>query len=235
MTNSTLAAGRSATHKVAHALRCTVLAGAFFAVTLAVSAAPPAAADFGTQTPTAPARQLADWVLSTHDNAGTEFIIVDKKAATVYVFDSKARLSGSSPVLLGAAAGDDSVPGIGDRPLSQVRPEERTTPAGRFVAERGRNAQGEDVVWVDYDAAVSMHRVRTNNPLERRLERLATPSVADKRISYGCINVPQAFYESHIRPVFATHVAVVYVLPEIKSWQQVFGVDRMTANRATRP
>ncbi len=76
---------------------------------------------------------------------------------------------------------------------------------------------------MDYDAAVSMHRVLTTEPKERRSERLATPSVDDKRISYGCINVPVAFYERYIRPAFDDRRALVYVLPEVKSLQQVFG------------
>ena len=79
------------------------------------------------------------------------------------------------------------------------------------------------MVWVDYDNGVSMHRVLTTNRKERRLERLATPTVDDNRISYGCINVPKAFYEAYIRPMFAIHRAVVYVLPEIKPVQKVFG------------
>ena len=112
-----------------------------------------------------------------------------------------------------------------------MRPGERTTPAGHFVAERGRNTLGEDVIWVDYDAAVSMHRVRAANPKERRLERLATPAIIDNRISYGCINVPVAFYEAHIRPMFATRRVVVYVLPEVKSVQQVFGSYDVAASR----
>jgi hypothetical protein len=166
---------------------------------------------------------LADWIADSGNNDGMDFIIVDKIFARVYTFDAGAHLRGTSPVLLGSAKGDDSVPGIGSRPISQVRPSERTTPAGRFVAERGRNAQGEDVIWVDYDAAVSMHRVRASNARERRLERLATPSVTDNRISYGCINVPVKFYETNIRPIFASRRALVYVLPEVRSTQQVFG------------
>jgi hypothetical protein len=74
-----------------------------------------------------------------------------------------------------------------------------------------------------------MHRVLTTNPEDRRLERLATPTVDDNRISFGCINVPTAFYETYIRPTFATHRAVVYVLPEVKSVQQVFGSYDVTA------
>ncbi len=180
-------------------------------------------AEFSAETPSPDARHLADWIADSGDSAGGSFVIVDKKYARVYVFDGNAYLRGTSPVLLGAARGDDSVPGIGSRPITEVRPEERTTPSGRFVAERGRNLSGEDVVWMDYDAAVSMHRVRAANPEERRLERLATPTVDDNRISYGCINVPVVFYEAYIRPLFVAHRAVVYVLPEVTSVRQVFG------------
>ena len=117
-------------------------------------------------------RRIADWIAATRDASGSAFVVVDKRDARIYVFDADARLRASSPVLLGGARGDDTVPGIGTRQISDVLPEERTTPAGRFVGERGHNARGEDVVWVDYDAAVSMHRVLTLNPEERRLERL---------------------------------------------------------------
>lgn len=188
-------------------------------------------ADFGGESASHDVRYMADWIADSHDAAGSAFVIVDKKYAKVYVFDADARLLGSSPVLLGAASGDDSMPGIGLRPIDEVLPGERTTPAGRFVGERGHNSRGEDVVWVDYDAAVSMHRVLTTNPEERRLERLATPASDDKRISYGCINVPIAFYEAYIQPTFATHRAIVYVLPEVKSLEQVFGSYDVAAAR----
>ena len=183
----------------------------------------PRFADFRKERPSPDARHVADWVADSGDSAGADFVIVDKKYARVYVFGAAARLRGSSPVLLGSARGDDSVPGIGSRPVAAVRPEERTTPAGRFVAERGRNTRGEDIIWVDYDASVSMHRVRATNPKERRLERLATPTVDDNRISYGCINVPAAFYDAYVRPVFAKRRAVVYVLPEVRPVREVFG------------
>jgi hypothetical protein len=68
-----------------------------------------------------------------------------------------------------------------------------------------------------------MHRVRATNPAERRLQRLATPSAADNRISYGCINVPAAFYDMHVKPVLGGGRGVVYVLPETRSLASVFG------------
>ena len=189
-------------------------------------------ADFGAETISMDARHLANWVADSRDNVGLHFIVVDKREARVYVFGADARLRAASPVLLGSARGDDSVPGIGSRPIAEVRPEERTTPAGRFIAERGHNLGGEDVVWVDYDEAVSMHRVRATNPLELRLERLATPTVEDNRISYGCINVPVAFYETYIRPAFAKQRGIVYVLPEVKPLQQVFASYDVGAARS---
>ena len=100
------------------------------------------------------AQFIANWVADSRDNQKLSFVIIDKKHTRVYVFDSSATLIGSTPVLLGAAPGDDSVAGIGLRPIDEVQPHERTTPAGRFIGEPGRNTNGEDVIWVDYDAAV---------------------------------------------------------------------------------
>jgi hypothetical protein len=189
------------------------------------SAVPLTQADFGAVTPSPDARQIADWVARSHDNVGMAFVIVDKRFARLHVFDAGASLLASSPILLGAARGDDSVVGIGHRPLDEVRPEERTTPAGRFVSERGRNSLGDEVVWVDYEAAVSMHRVRNTSVTEQRLLRMASSSLDDHRISWGCINVPVAFFDAHIAPMFVGRRAVVYVLPEVKSLQQVFKLD----------
>lgn len=179
---------------------------------------------FGAEKVSADTREVAQWVVASNDNQGMNFLIVDKTNAKVFVFESNGRLRAAAPALLGLAHGDHTVPGIGERKIADIRPEERTTPAGRFVAERGRNTQGEDIVWVDYDAAVSMHRVRANNPQERRLERLATPSAADNRISYGCINLPAAFYEEFVRPALASGHALIYVLPETRSAREWFGL-----------
>lgn len=180
-------------------------------------------ADFGAVVPTQDVRQLANWITYVGDNKRQSFVILDKKDARVYVFDPAGHLKSNTPALLGYAVGDDSASGIGSKPIAQIPPEERTTPAGRFVAEMGMNARGEDVVWVDYDAAVSMHRVLTTNPAERRLERLATPTNEDNRVSYGCINLPVAFYEQVLAPTVRGSGAIIYVLPETRPAQQVFG------------
>ena len=167
-------------------------------------------------------RRIVDWIVLSHDNDGLPFLVIDKKAAQLQVFAATGTFLGATPILLGAARGDESYPGIGEKPLGAIRPEEKTTPAGRFLAERGRNLNGEDIFWVDYDAAVSLHRVRATNPLERRLQRLATPTTLDNRISFGCINVPVRFYENVVQRALAGGRGMVYVLPETRPAFTVF-------------
>lgn len=202
-----LMAGMTKTHTLLCGLACTL------ALIPAIGSAA-ASAD--------PVQQLADSVAQTRDTQGQPFAIIDKARARLFVFQPDGRVQGSSPVLLGSARGDASVPGIGQRKIADIRPAERTTPAGRFAIEPGRNAQGEDIFWIDYDAAVSMHRVRATNPKERRLERLATATPADNRISYGCINVPVAFFDTVVKPIFQARRGVMYVLPETPSGRDVF-------------
>jgi hypothetical protein len=114
------------------------------------------------------------------------------------------------------------VPGIGERKIADIQPHERTTPAGRFAAELGNNSHGEDILWVDYEDAVSMHRVRPVKASERRLQRLASPTPADNRISYGCINIPPGFFDGVVKPLFVPRNGIVYVLPDTKPLGAVF-------------
>lgn len=193
-------------------------------------------ADFRGEEPTADARLVANWAVHTRNHKQNAFVVIDKKDARVYVFAPDGKLVESAPALLGSARGDDSFPGIGDKPLSAIKPFEKTTPAGRFIAEPGRNTSNEDIVWVDYDAAVSMHRIRPTNASERRLERLASLTVDDNRVSFGCVNLPVSFYENVLSPTVQRHGAIVYVLPEVKTVQQVFGAYDVLApqNQAGR-
>lgn len=168
------------------------------------------------------ARNMADWIVHTTDNGKLPFAIVDKKSAKVFVFFADGRLRGTAPVLLGLAAGDETIPGIGNRPLSRIRPEERTTPAGRFVANMDHNLKGKEILWVDHDGAISMHPVVTSKPKERRLQRLKSPTSRDNRISFGCINVPSKFFSTVVRPAFIGTEGIVYVLPDTKTLKDVF-------------
>jgi hypothetical protein len=85
---------------------------------------------------------------------------------------------------------------------------------------------------VDYEQAISLHPVRSLNPQERRLERLASASLQDKRISYGCINVPTQFWHAVVLPAFRNTRGVVYVLPDSRPLSSVFAHLLQTKEKA---
>ncbi|HEY4372015.1 MAG TPA: hypothetical protein VGN52_08825 [Burkholderiales bacterium] len=192
------------------------------------AAALPRHADFGATAPAPEVRQVANWVAQSGDAGANGYLIVDKKNARLYVFDAQSHLQGNSTVLLGLTPGDDLPPLAGSTPLSKIHAAQRTTPAGRFDAQRGHDDRGDEVVWVDYAAALAMHRVHEVNAGENRLARLDSADVAEKRISYGCINVPAAFFDQFIHPLFAQRRAMIYVLPEVKPLGAVFKLGGAT-------
>jgi hypothetical protein len=197
-----------------HALAAALVAAA---VALPAAAAAPRAETTKTteaQLSGEPGR-LHDWILKERDNGGRPFAIVDKKGARLFVFDGAGRLRGATSALLGQAVGDESAPNVGEHTQQGVVPvEERTTPAGRFVTEPGVNVSGEHVIWVDYDAAFAIHRLRPGRSQRAREERLASARPEDHRVSYGCVVVPVRFYKDVVQRWLGQGPAVVYVMPE---------------------
>ena len=180
--------------------------------------------DFGTESASADTRFVAQWAVRSGDHRDLPFAIVDKREARLYLFDSKGRLSGTSPVLLGQALGDNSAPDVGEHAQAgKVPVDERTTPAGRFPSQPGRNLNGELVVWVDYRAALAIHRLRPGANRAAREARLASATPLDKRASLGCIVVPEAFYDKLVLPALGSSRGMVYVLPETIPVEEVFG------------
>lgn len=196
------------------------------AAVLPAAAAPPR--DFIATRPTLEARRLVDWVMKTGDPRGKPFAVVDKRAARIYVFDGAGRLAGHSAALLGQTFGDHTVPGVGMRAQTgAVGPDERTTPAGRFETVPGQNDKGEHVIWVDYASAFAIHRLRPGFSYQARATRLATTSADAKRVSWGCVVVPVAFYLQVVERVLGHSRGVVYVMPETAPLRSVFGVDQL--------
>lgn len=168
------------------------------------------------------ASRVIAWVASAHDNGTLPYIVIDKQAASLSLFDAKGTFVGETPVLLGIGVGDDSTPGVGSKDLAEIGPAERTTPAGRFVAKFGRAFGHQRVLWVDYANSVALHAVITTHKKERRVERLLSPTPDDNRISFGCINVGTSFYTKQVRRLFLKAGGVVYILPDTKPLDSVF-------------
>jgi hypothetical protein len=164
----------------------------------------------------------AKWIATSHDNAGMYFLLLDKVNAQVYFFHPTGYLVATAPALLGMGKGDKMlVPNTA--PMSAIPPQKRITPAGRYVSRLAIDSHGKELLVLDYDASLSLHPVVKGTPVEHRAQRLASPTAEDNRISFGCINVPPAFYSNVVSPALTNTRAIVYVLPETSPAGQLFG------------
>ncbi len=168
------------------------------------------------------ARYVEHWIHEKGDDHGRPFVIVDKKAARIYVFGAGGKLVGMSSTILGQSRGDIPVPGAGQKNPSDLLLNERKTPAGRFDSQPGRNLHGEPVVWVDYDTGIAIHRVRPGISQMQRVSSLSTEDPNNKRLSLGCVVVPESFFWSVVIPTMGHSHGTVYVLPEDEPVQAMF-------------
>ncbi len=165
---------------------------------------------------------MAKWVVNNEDLKERNFAIVDKKNAHIFLFTSNGTLQSHSPTLLGFKKGEVSWPDVGEHANTYVPLHERTTPAGRFEAFPGLNDKGEAVIWVNYDTAIAIHRLRRSPPEEQRKQRLSSTTPDDNRITWGCIVVSPEFFDQKVAPLMGRRPSVVYVLPEQRHWKSIF-------------
>lgn len=173
--------------------------------------------------PSPEAARVAAWVAGTGDNGALPYAIIDKVNAALFLFDAKGVALDAVPVLIGIAPGDEATPGVGTKKLSDLGPAEKTTPAGRYLARFGLPVGGERVLWVDYATSVALHPIPGDaSAKEKRRDRMLSPTPADNRITFGCINVPRAFYAAKLRPGFRRKGGYVYILPDTQPIEAVF-------------
>lgn len=181
-----------------------------------------ARADFGGVTAPEELQNLAHWAVRSGDHKKLPFVIIDKVNARLYAFDSSGQLMRATPVLIGMGIGDTFPPGVMNMDMYETKPWQRITPAGRFEAEVYEKGGGRSTVWVDYDAGIALHKMPTRKTAQRRAQRMASPRPADHRITYGCINVPGAFYDEVVYPAFKARGGIAYILPEKMPLRAVF-------------
>jgi hypothetical protein len=151
---------------------------------------------------------VARWAVDSRDHRGLPFIVVDKARARLFAFDAGGRLLASAPVLLGASRGDG--------PAADA-----ATPAGRFVAASGLPVHGDAIMWINSDAALSLHGIPSQTSPGRAAQRLASGILEDKRISDGSLHVAGQFYRDYLRPLQG-QASIAYVLPEVHPARDVF-------------
>lgn len=184
--------------------------------------------------PSVEGQRVADWIAASGDNRALPYAVIDKNTASLVLYDARGRPLDQVPVLIGIASGDVATPGVGNKKLAEIGPAEKTTPAGRFLAKFGYAAGRQRVLWVDYTNSVAIHPIPADAAKkERRRERMLSPASDDNRITFGCINVPRAFYGTSLRPLFQKKGGYVYVLPDTKPLEEVF--PRLRVHALTAP
>lgn len=198
---------------------------------------PPASVAGSAEQPMAPSvegQRVADWIAASNDNRALPYAVLDKKTASLVLYDAKGTPLDQVPVLIGIAPGDDASPGVGSKKLAEIGPAEKTTPAGRYLAKFGYAAGRQRVLWVDYTNSVAIHTIPPDAARkEKRRERMLSPQSNDNRITFGCINVPRAFYGTKLRPLFQKKGGYVYVLPDTMPLEEVF--PRLRVHALTAP
>ena len=174
--------------------------------------------------------RVARWVGSSGDNQKLPYVIIDKNDASMSLYSATGKLLDKVPVLIGIARGDEATAGVGTKKLSEIGPAEKTTPAGRYLAKFGLAFGRERVLWVDYATSVAIHTIPADSSKkERRRERILSETPEDNRVTFGCINVPKAFYAQLLRPQFQKKGGYVYILPDSKPIEEVFPRLRVEA------
>jgi hypothetical protein len=201
------------------ALVGAIVVACFPAIT---SAAGVAAAGSGSVAASNDVQRLLAWIVRSKDNAGLPFVVVDKKAASIAVYSGLGQRIATSPVLLGADAGDRLLAGVDAGNPTRIPSLSRMTPAGRFASMPGKNLDMERVVWFDYGAGLAIHRLRGGRLEADRQRRVASPDAAGRHTSAGCVVVPAKFFVAMVQPALGLGKGVVYILPELESLSRFF-------------
>jgi len=157
-------------------------------------------------------RQTAAWVITTGDNRGLPFVVIDQVRQRLFAFGDDGHLVGSTPIL----------PSGGWR--------ENPAPPGRFVADSWHSTYADAIVWANRGQALSLRAA----PAASTERRLATEQVKDHD-QVGSFHVASEFYRQHLR-AFRHHASVAYVLPDALSVRRnfiVYAAASIAARAAT--
>ena len=174
-------------------------------------------ANYTTFTQTIPdvSKQASDtinWVVQKKDHRDKNFVVADKDAGKIYVVSTSGKILNTQNAIFGRGKGNTNA--------------DFNTPSGRFflhkvtkehLSKKNQKIYGDSLLTLHNPETgkalvqpsggyVAMHRVLNK---EGRLNALSTPTASDNYISFGCINVPTAFYDS---AVDGLDNAMVYVL-----------------------
>jgi hypothetical protein len=160
--------------------------------------------------------------------SGKGFIIADKPNGMIHLFNADGSLLAQDTALYGKDVGDSIA---GQKASLEGGP--KVTPAGQFelgimpsndyAGGFGLTLQGtnqpltspENLAKKRFNSTVAVHAAYLGDVNERRLDRLASKSAKDNRISYGCINTSHDLFINKIKPnAKSFDGGMIFVLPD---------------------
>jgi hypothetical protein len=200
-----------------------------FQQTIEVTQAVPAAAK-AQMSPTA--QTVYEAMAPVAMKSGKWFMVADKPNGMLHIFKEDGSHALSDPTLYGKDTGDVM------EAVSSLEGGAKVTPAGKFTlkARPSTYAGGQELILVeskDYTGYIAIHAADTSTLSENRLGRLDTPTAADNRVSYGCINTKHDTFINEIAPNIANlDGGMVFVVPDAQEQAaQMFAAETRTETR----
>ena len=164
--------------------------------------------------------------------SGKWFIIADKPNGMLHIFKEDGSHALSDAALYGKDKGDvlDAISSLEGGP--------KITPAGKFTMKEvpGKYAGKVSLMLMesqDYTGYIAVHAADTSNQSENRLDRLASTTTEDNRISYGCINTNHDTFINKIKPnISKLDGGMMFILPDAQEkTEAMFPVQTRTVER----
>lgn len=184
---------------------------------------PPSTGDASGETGPQPPPVLSDQESEASQMAAArgdrDFLMVDKARGKIILLE-KSQPVFAGPALTGASLADRLPPGELTEKFDNLNARKtKVTPAGRFTVERGYDKElGGPLLDVSEirgkDWGIAIHQVYLGTPSEHRDARIKSPTIEDKHISFGCINVTRAAIQYLLRELPESGPFPLYVLPE---------------------
>jgi hypothetical protein len=150
-------------------------------------------------------------------NGDNEFLMVDKIHGAIILFENGKPIF-SGPVLTGASMGDRIPSTLLTSPVThKLTLEQKVTPAGRFTATPvadptyGRIWTLNEIHGKDWDIVI--HQVYLGFAAEHRDARLHSANAADRRITFGCMNVEHSTIQALTQHLPQKGKVPLYILP----------------------
>jgi hypothetical protein len=161
------------------------------------------------------AQSVYESMAPTAQASGKGFMVADKPNGMLHVFNADGSMLVQDAALYGKDVGDV------ESKVSSLQGGAKITPAGKFMLSTTVDSEYAGGMRLDLvetsspDGVIAVHAAWLGNAKDAREARLKSPSAADNKISYGCINTTHdAFLKSILPNIDKFNGGMLFILPD---------------------